>query len=230
MGENPREARRDGHICGSSRKLVGSSKWRRGDNYGTFCFVHHGHSDHRTGRNVLALELNIYRLSSVDRHINRIKESSRICRNRYPTDTENTDCWKRTRRDKNRIGEERRRSGISISRSNKGVLEGFETYAAILPGQFPAPPPLPPAALSDPPPLIAGATSRMAPPLPEPPLQHGPLRLPLAWIVPLTLIETELAIKMAPPPAPPVPFEVGSVPPPPAPPDPPISGNKKAFP
>src|SRR5262249_2327473 len=96
----------------------------------------------------------------------------------------------------------------------------------------------PPATVNEPAPVIVGATSRMAPPLPAPPAVAQLSRLrpaspPFARIVPLTPIEieTELAIRIAPPPAPP-PFDqrADSFSEPPAPPEPPMSGTRKLLP
>ena len=94
-------------------------------------------------------------------------------------------------------------------------------------------------ALMVPVPVTTGATNRIAPPLPDAPLQRPPTPAapspPFAVTVPLTRILVEDAMTTAPPPPPPPPPvtmgdpEVVVVAPPP-PPDPPMSGTRLTKP
>src|SRR5687768_11169540 len=81
-------------------------------------------------------------------------------------------------------------------------------------------------------PSTVGATKRMPPPEPPPPQQEEvpsfELVPPLARMEPLTMIETELAMRIAPPPAPPPPAFVAQLPL--EPPEPPMIGSRNGLP
>src|SRR5687767_14155802 len=82
--------------------------------------------------------------------------------------------------------------------------------------------PTPRVALRVPLRVTVGATNRIAPP--APPFEVPIAEPPFALIEPVPPIETLLAIRIAPPPAPPALEEA------PPPPDPPIRGTKNWFP